>query len=200
MNVRSIIPDHEVLDEEEHIQTIQPLPSPWSWPSNTFYREAHCGYIEYLTEPLIAELITHGLLLANETGIRWKHLDQYILVKTEEPVFNRANRPRFEKLDAHAFRRARIGMPGLNGEPNGIEERSGTPIVELNSPPLGMGEKKVRLYSKRTCVCIDGDEAVAKEEDVEDNEGKTAGKAREVDAGRRRKVRSKICWDSDRGF
>ncbi|KAF1933198.1 uncharacterized protein M421DRAFT_191579 [Didymella exigua CBS 183.55] len=184
MNVRSIIPAREVLDEEEHLQTIQPLPSPWSWPRNTFYREARRGYANHLTEALIEELVTHGLLLANETGIRWKHLDQYVLVKIEEPVFNRANRSRFERLDTRAFRRARIGRPGINGEPNEVDERPGPPIVEAGSPLVSPGEKKVRLCSKKAYVCIDGDQAVVKEEDIEDNEGKTVGKARKLRCGR----------------
>lgn len=157
-NLRSVIPHHDALDEEEHILTIQPPYSPWSWPSNTFYREACRGYIEYLTGDLIAGLVTHGLLLANDVGIRWKYMDQYILVKTEEPASNRAHRPRFEELDAPAFRHARIGRPGLHAEYTGLEERPGTPIVELGSPPLGMGEKRVRLCSKKTCVVVDREE------------------------------------------
>ncbi|KAF3042896.1 hypothetical protein E8E12_005021 [Didymella heteroderae] len=196
VNVRSIVPHHEVLDEDEHIRSIAPLPSPWSWPENTAFREAHRGRTEYLSEALIQELVTHGLLLANETGIRWKHLDQYILVKAEdeEPVFNRANRPRFEKLDPRAFRRKRLGRPRMNGEWNSVDERPPTPIEELGSPLVSLGEKRVRLSSKKRCICIDEDEPVVTEEDVEDNEGKTV---REV---ARRRARSKMRWDSERGF
>lgn len=190
MNVRAIIPAHEVLDEEELLQTIQPLPSPWSWPSNTFYRETRRGYVEYLSEPLIAELVTRGLLLANDAGIRWTHLDQYVLVKTEEEVLGRANQPRYEKLDPRAFRRARITRPDMKGELSELGEKVATPIVELGSPLVGPGGKKVRLCSKKVCVCFDGGGAVIKEEDVEDNEGKTVGKAREV---ARQKARSQIC-------
>lgn len=197
LNVRSIIPHRDVLDEEEHIQAIVPLPSPWSWPSNTTFREARRGYVEYLTEPLIEELVTHGILLANHAGIRWGHLDQYILVKSEEEdVFDRTNRPRFEKLDPRAFRRRRIGRPGINGEWNGIAERPPTPIEELGSPLVSPGEKKVRLCAKKKCVRIDEEKPTVDEEDVEDNEGKTVGKARRI---ARRKARSQIIWDSERG-
>lgn len=70
MNVRSIVPHQEVLDKEEHIQSVIPLNSPWSWSQNTTFREARRGYVEYLTEPLIEDLVTHGLLIANDTGIK----------------------------------------------------------------------------------------------------------------------------------
>lgn len=182
-NCRSVIPHHDTLDEEEHIESVQPLPSPWTFPLNTRYREARRGYLEHLSEPLIAELVTHGLLIASDIGIRWKHLDQYILVKTDEPSFDRANRPRLNNLDLAAFQSAKIRCLGLVEELNGMqEERSGTPIVELGSPPLGVGEKRVRLYPKRKCVLINGDEIVVKVEDLEDNEGKTAmSRAREAE-------------------
>ena len=42
---------------------------------------------------------------------------------------------------------------------------------------------------------------MVKEECLEDNEGKTAmNNAREVQKVKKRKVRSRVCWDSDRGF
>ncbi|KAJ4372760.1 hypothetical protein N0V86_008126 [Didymella sp. IMI 355093] len=185
-----------VLDEEEYVQYVVPLSSPWSWPSNMTFREARRGYEEYLTEALIVQLVTHGLLLANETGIRWKHLDQYILGKHEEDkeMFDCVDRPRFEKLDPRAFRRKRIGRPGLNGESNGVHERPPTPIEELGSPLVSLGEKKVRLCAKKRCIRIDENEPMIKEEDIEDNEGKTVGRVA------RRRARSKIVWASDCGF
>ncbi|KAJ4405770.1 hypothetical protein N0V91_005077 [Didymella pomorum] len=175
INVRSIIPHREVLDEEEHIQSIVPLPSPWSWPQDAVYREARRGYTTYLTEGLI------------------EHLDQYILVKNEEEeVFNRSNLPRFEKLDLRAFLRKRIERPGENGEWNGGPT---TPIEELGSPLVSPGEKKVRLCAKKKCVRIDEEEATVNQEIVEDNEWKTASKLREV---ARRKKRSTMIWDLQR--
>lgn len=198
-NIRSIIPIHDVLDEDEHLQTLQPLSTPWSWPDNTFYREARRGCVQYLTEPLIAALVTHGLLLVNDAGIRWKHLDQYILVKIEDEgeveFYNRKHRPRFEKLDARAFRRERIGRPGLNGEWNGFEGKPPTPIEQLDEPLVGPGEKRVRICAKKRCVGIDEAIPVIEEEDVEENEGKTVGKARRVAKSRKR---LEIVWDSQR--
>lgn len=193
INVRSIIPHREVIDEEEHIQSIVPLPSPWSWPQDAVYREARRGYTTYLTEGLIEVLVTNGLMLANDIGIRWKHLDQYILVKNEEEeVFNRSNVPHFEKLDLRAFRRKRIERPGKNGEWNGGPP---TPITELGSPLASPGKKKVRLCAKKKCVRIDEEEATVNQEIVEDNEWKTASKLREV---ARRKKRSTMIWDLQR--
>ena len=60
MNVRAIMPHHEVLDEEEHIQSVVPLPSPWSWPQDTVFREARRGYANYLTEGFIEVLVTNN--------------------------------------------------------------------------------------------------------------------------------------------
>lgn len=203
INLRSVLPHYETLDEEEHIQNVQPLPSPWSFPSNAYYREARRGYLQYLSEPLIAELVTLSLLLVNKVGIRWKHMDQYILIKNEESVFNRSNRPRLEKLDAPAYRHKRITQPNINDEPNGMEEkRPGTPIIDVDSSQLVVGGKRVRLCSKKTCVHIGEKVTVVEVEDLEDNEGKTADTHRRIEAGRVKmhEMRSRICWDSDRGF
>jgi hypothetical protein len=196
-NFRSVIPHHDVLDEEEFIREVQPLVSPWSWPPNTYYREAHRGYTGHLTEPLIEELVTHGLLLANEIGIRWKHLGQYVLLKTEEPVLDRATRPQFERIDAHVLRRAKCMQAGASEDTDTIGESPATPLVELNAPPLDVGEKKVRLCAKSTCILSGAEEHRERVEDVQDNEGKTATRKRDM---RKWKRRSRICWDSDCGF
>ena len=212
VNLRSVIPHHEALDEEEHIQSIQPLPSPWSFPSSTHYREARRGYIEYLSKPLIAELVTLGLMQANDAGIRWKHLDQYVLVTaesegcdsvtTEQEVYNRTNRPRLEKLDPRAYRRERTTRPSINSEPNNMEEKPATPIIELESASLAVGEKRVRLHPKRTCAFIGEKVTVVQIEDLEDNEGKCAEmhRRKEAERAKKRRTRSSICWDSDRGL
>jgi hypothetical protein len=130
-------------------------------------------------------------------------MDQYILVKNEEPVFNRSNRPRLEKLDAPAYRRKSVSRPNINDESSGTEEeRPGTPIIDVDSSQLVVGGKRVRLYPKRTCVYIGEMVTVVEVEDLEDNEGKTADTHRRMGAEKvkKHKVRSRICWDSDRGF
>ena len=111
------------------MEMIRPLPYPWSFPSAIRYRETCRGYLQYLTEPLIAELVTFGLMLVNEAAIRWKHLDQYVLVKIEETVYNRTNKPRLEKLDPPAYRRERTTQSGISGESNGTE-------ISLRRPSL----------------------------------------------------------------
>jgi hypothetical protein len=196
-NFRSLIPHHDVLDEEEFIREVQPFVSPWSWPPNTYYREAHRGYTRHLTEPLIEELVTRGLLLANEIGIRWKHLDQYVLLKIEEPLLDRATRPQFERIDAHVLRRAKCMQAGASEDTDTIGEGPATPLVELNAPPLDVGEKKVRLGAKGTCILSGAEEHRERVEDVQDNEGKTATRKRDTPKWKRT---SKVCWDSDCGF
>lgn len=192
-----IIPHHEALDDEEHIRDIQPLPSPWSWPPNTYYREVHRGYTEFLTESLISELITDGILLANEFGIRWKHLDQQILLRIENSESDRANRPRLEQLDAPAFRRAIIGRAGTDAENGDDDESPGTPIVEADGS-LSIAEKKVRLGAKSINILPGGSALV---ENVEDNEGKTVlNKVIRAGVMRKQRRRSTIRWDSDCGF
>jgi hypothetical protein len=195
-NFRSVIPHHDVLDEEEFIREVQPLVSPWSWPPNTYYREAHRGYTRHLTEPLIEELVTHGLLLANEIGIRWKHLDQYVLLKTEEPVLDRATRPQFDRAGARIFRRPKNMQAEATKQASTISESLATPLVGLDAPPLDVGEKKVRLCAKSTYILSKGEEQMERVEDVTDNEGKTAMMLKDERKVRKWKM-SGICWDSD---
>ncbi|KAF2995678.1 hypothetical protein E8E13_002741 [Curvularia kusanoi] len=192
-SLRTIIPHYDVLDEEEHIREVEPLTAPWLWPLNTYYREARRGYIRHLTEPLIVELINHGLLVANETGIRWKHLDQYILLKVEGSVVDLANWPQLMDLDA------RMRQANTSGEDDMGGDRPATPLVDPSLPPL-KGEKKVRLSAKSSCVSLNGNEQIERVEDVTDNEGKTATRMKDARKARKRKERSEICWDSDRGF
>lgn len=199
MNLRAVIPHPDVLDEEELIRTIRPLPYPWSFPSNMCYREAKRGRLAFLTESLVVQLVTDGILLANDFGIRWAHLDQYILHRLDDAP----RQPRLQKLDLSALRRTVIRRPGLHDEPNGVEDdRPGIPIIELdNDPYTGMG-KRVRLFAKKICVSTNEEETVVRVEDLDDNEGKSAEWQGERRSGRakRQKMRSKICWDSDCGF
>lgn len=168
--------------------------------------------MEYLSEPLIAELVTLGLMLVSDAGIRWKHLDQYVLVTaesegydsvtTEQEVYNRINRPRLQKLDPRAYRRERTTRPGINSDSIGMEEKPATPIIELESPPLAVGEKRVRLHPKRTCALISEKVTIVQIEDLEDNEGKSVEmhRRKEAERAKRQRARSSICWDSDRGL
>ena len=198
-NFRSLIPHHDVLDEEKFIREVHPLRTPWSWPPNTYYHEAHRGYTKYLTEPLIEELVTHGLLLANEIGIRWTHLDQYILLKIEDPVLDRTPRPQFDRAGARIFRRPRSMQADATKEASTVSVSPATPLVELDAPPLDVGEKKVRLCVKSTYLLSKGEEQTEKMEDVTDNEGKTAMGLKDVRKLRKWKM-SGIFWDSDSGF
>ncbi|KAJ4343159.1 hypothetical protein N0V95_006732, partial [Ascochyta clinopodiicola] len=85
-NLRATIPNTDALDEKEHIQFIHPPATPWSFPPGTHYREARPGRLHHLTEPLITDLVNLGLLLASPTGIRWKHMDQHILLTIDTPA------------------------------------------------------------------------------------------------------------------
>ena len=143
--------------------------------------------------------MTHGLLLAHKIGIRWKHLDQYILLKTEEPVLDRAPRPQFDRPGARIFCRPKSVQADATKEANTISESPATPLVELDAPPLDMGERKVRLCAKSTYLLSEREKQMKRLEDVTDNEGKTVVGFKDV-----RKVRkwrmSEIFWYSDRGF
>lgn len=196
----SVIPHYDALDEEEFIRDIQPLPSPWSWPPNAYYREARRGYTAKLTEPLIADLITQGLLLANEVGIRWKHMDQYILLRTEKPPYRDVDQSRIERLDTPAFRRAALRRFCVDEGSYRVDEGPGTPIVEIDDPMPNVGVKKVRLSAKSSCLVLRGEEQTQRIEDVKDNEGKTATSKYGFQRRRKSRTRLRICWDSDRGF
>ncbi|XPS92721.1 hypothetical protein M3J09_002103 [Ascochyta lentis] len=199
--LRSTIPNIEALDEEEHIQAVHPPPSPWSFPTNSYYREARPGRLNLLSEPLITDLVNIGLLIANDTGIRWRHMDQHILLVAEDTNSRHGRRVRLARSDPAAFRRARVSRSNLDGEHNtvGLEDITGTPIVRVETPPLEGGEKRVRLWTKRTCVLIDGAEVVVRHEEVVDNEGKSAKiRAREAEDARKERARSQMCWDSER--
>ena len=136
----------------------------------------------------------------NEIGIRWKHLDQYVLLKTEETVLDRASRPQFERIDAHVLRRAKCMQAGASEDTDTISESPATPLVELDAAPLDVGEKKVRLCAKSTCILSGEDEQRERVEDVEDNEGKTAMRMRNVREVPKWKRVSRMYWDSDCGF
>lgn len=142
--------------------------------------KARRGYTKHLTESHIEELVTHGLLLANEIGIRWKHLDNYVLLKTEEPVLNRATQPQFERIDARVFRRAKRMQAGASEDTDTIGESPATPLLELDAPPLDVGEKNARLCAKSTCILSGEDEQGGRVLDVEDNEGKTTMRMKNV--------------------
>lgn len=142
--------------------------------------KARRGYTKHLTESHIEELVTHGLLLANKIGIRWKHLDNYVLLKTEEPVLNRATQPQFEKIDAHVFRRAKRMQAGASEDTDTIGESPATPLLELDAPPLAVGEKNARLCAKSTCILSREDEQGERVLDVKDNEGKTTMRMKNV--------------------
>jgi hypothetical protein len=86
---------------------------------------------------------------------------------------------------------------GASEDTDTIGESPATPLVELNAPPLDVGEKKVRLCAKSTCILSGAEEHRERVEDVQDNEGKTATRKRDM---RKWKRRSRICWDSDCGF
>ena len=161
--------------------------------------KARCGYTKHLTESHIEELVTHGLLLANEIGIRWKHLDNYVLLKTEEPVLNRATQPQFERIDARVFRRAKRMQAGASEDTDTIGESPATPLLELDAPPLDVGERKVRLCAKSTYLLSETEKQMERLEDVTDNEGKTVVGFKDVRKVRKLRM-SEIFWYSDRGF
>jgi hypothetical protein len=208
--LRSIIPHNDTLDEAHHLLTIRPLPTPWSFPPHTTYREARHNVLASLFEPLIAELVTHGLLLANDMGIRWAHGDSYILFSTPEPHDPESGRSRIEKCDVRAYRMAVLRRASITEmeEEGDRDERPGTPIVGRGEGRVEGGEKRVRLDAERRCVWIDKEEeergeGVVEMQEVVDNEGGSEVWFKKLGfgtGGRKPRLRSRICWASESGF
>jgi hypothetical protein len=114
-------------------------------------------------------------------------------------VLDRAARPHFDRAGARIFRRPKNMQADATKQASTISESLATPLVELDAPPLDVGEKKVRLCAKSTYLLSEGEEQMERVEDVTDNEGKTAMMLKDGRKVRKWKM-SGICWDSDCGF
>ena len=95
-------------------------------------------------------------------------------------MLNRATRSQFERIDARVFCRAKRMQAGASEGTDTICESPATPLLELDEPPLDLGEKKVRLCAKSTCILSGEDEQRERVEDVKDNKGKIATRMKNV--------------------